>query len=177
VTDHRADAAAGAAEAAETEEELFGLSDEQVREVRERLAEGNVQAVEELVEPLHAADVADLFERLTHDERRLLAGIVRHVFEPEILTWLDETVREDVIDILGPQEVAQALSELDTDDAVDLLEDLDEEEKQRILATLPAEDRALLVEGLTYPEESAGRLMQRELVAVPTAWTVGETID
>jgi len=86
-------------------------------------------------------------------------------------------VREEVIDALGPQEVAQAFSELDSDDALDVLEDLDEEAKQRILASVPIEERVILEQGLTYPEESAGRLMQRKLVAVPSFWTVGETID
>ncbi|MGH6958981.1 MAG: magnesium transporter, partial [Dongiaceae bacterium] len=79
--------------------------------------------------------------------------------------------------MLGPQELAAAVAELDTDDAVDLLEDLDEEAKQRILAAVPAEERVILEKGLTYPEDSAGRLMQRELVAVPAYWTVGETVD
>ncbi len=81
------------------------------------------------------------------------------------------------MEMLGPKEVAQAFTELETDDAVDILEDLDEEAKQEILAAVPAEDRAILEEGLTYPEDSAGRLMQRDLVAVPSYWTVGETID
>ena len=81
------------------------------------------------------------------------------------------------MEMLGPKEVAQAFTELETDDAVDILEDLDEEAKQEILAAVPAEERAILEEGLTYPEDSAGRLMQRDLVAVPSYWTVGETID
>ena len=97
--------------------------------------------------------------------------------KPRPSTYLDEDVRDEVMEMLGPKEVAQAFTELETDDAVDILEDLDEEAKQEILAAVPAEDRAILEEGLTYPEDSAGRLMQRDLVAVPSYWTVGETID
>jgi magnesium transporter len=175
VTDQEAERPAEADEAAE--EELYGLSDEDVRRVREALEAHRIAEIEAIAEELHAADLADLIERLDGEERRLVVGIVRHILDPETLAYLDETVREEVIDILGPKEVAQAITELDSDDAVELLEDLSEEDKQRILSSLPPAERAILVEGLTFPEESAGRLMQREVATVPTSWTVGETID
>ncbi len=158
-------------------EELYGLSEEELRRVREALEANRVAEIEAIAEDLHAADLADLLERLDGEERRLVVGIIRHILDPETLAYLDETVREEVIEILGPKEVAQAITELDSDDAVELLEDLGEDDKQRILASLPAAERAVLVEGLTFPEESAGRLMQRAVVTVPTSWTVGETID
>jgi magnesium transporter len=148
-----------------------------VRRVREALEAHRIAEIEAIAEELHAADLADLIERLDAEERRLVVGIVRDVLDPETLAYLDETVREEVLDILGPKEVAQAIAELDSDDAVELLEDLSEEDKQRILSSLPPAERAILVEGLTFPEESAGRLMQREVATVPTSWTVGETID
>jgi len=175
VTDHPA-VQPPEAEPAE-EEELYGLSEEDLRRVREALETNQVAEIEAIAERLHAADVADLLERLTSEERRSVVGIIRGTLDPEMLTYLDETVREEVIEILGPRDVAQAITELDSDDAVELLEDLDEDEKQRILASLPPTERAILVEGLTFPEESAGRLMQREVATVPTSWTVGETID
>jgi magnesium transporter len=175
VTDQEAERPAEVDEAAE--EELYGLSDEDVRRVREALEAHRIAEIEAIAEELHAADLADLIERLDGEERRLVVGIVRHILDPETLAYLDETVREEVIDILGPKEVAQAITELDSDDAVELLEDLSEEDKQRILSSLPPAERAILVEGLTFPEESAGRLMQREVATVPTSWTVGETID
>ncbi|MCI0431245.1 MAG: magnesium transporter, partial [Rhodospirillales bacterium] len=158
-------------------EELYGVSGEELRRVREALTNNRVAEIEAIAEALHAADLADLLERLDGEERRLVVGIIRHILDPETLAYLDETVREEVMEVLGPKEVAQAITELDSDDAVELLEDLGEEEKQRILASLPPAERAILVEGLTFPEESAGRLMQREVVTVPTSWTVGETID
>jgi magnesium transporter len=175
VTDQEAERPAAADEA--EEEELYGLSDEEVRRVREALEAGRSSEIEEIAEELHAADLADLIERLDGEERRQVVGLVRDILDPETLAYLDETVREEVIDILGPKEVAQAITELDTDDAVELLEDLSDEDKQRILSSLPAAERAILVEGLTFPEESAGRLMQREVATVPTSWTVGDTID
>jgi magnesium transporter len=158
-------------------EALYGLTTERLRNIHEAIADGAVARIEELVDPLHAADLADLLEALDAEERRLLIAIVRHTFDPEALSYLDETVREEVMELIGPQELAHAVAELDTDDAVDLLEDLDEEEKRRILEAVPAEDRQAIEEGLTYPEDSAGRLMQRELVSVPQHWTVGGTID
>ncbi|MEX2010111.1 MAG: magnesium transporter, partial [Dongiaceae bacterium] len=137
---------------------------ESIGEIREALAEGRIERVMELAEPLHAADVADLLEHLSRDERALYLRITRHVIDPETLTYLDETVREEVMALLGPRELAAAVAQLDSDDAVEVLEDLEDEAKQRILASIPAAERALLEEGLTYPDDSAGRMMQRELV-------------
>jgi magnesium transporter len=145
--------------------------------VRHALAGNDVARIDAIADSEHAADIAHLLEQLNGDERRLFIEITRHVLDPEMLTHLDETVREEVLEYLTPHEVAQAVVELDSDDAVDILEDLDEEQKRQILERIPPEERALIEEGLTFPEESAGRLMQRELVAVPSYWTVGETID
>ncbi len=145
--------------------------------VRHALAGSDVGRIDAIAESEHAADIAHLLEQLSGDERRLFVEITRHILDPEVLTHLDETVREEVLEHLTPHEVAQAVVELDSDDAVDILEDLDEEQKRQILERIPPEERALIEEGLTFPEESAGRLMQRELVAVPSYWTVGETID
>lgn len=145
--------------------------------VRQALAASDVERIDAIAESEHAADIAHLLEQLNGDERRLFVEITRHILDPEVLTHLDETVREEVLEHLTPHEVAQAVVELDSDDAVDILEDLDEEQKRQILERIPPEERALIEEGLTFPEESAGRLMQRELVAVPSYWTVGETID
>jgi magnesium transporter len=156
---------------------LYGVPPETIRAVRDALEAEDAAAVGALVGPLHPADVAYVLEQLNGDERQKLIAVIRPEFDAETLSHLDETVREEVIELLGPGEVAAAVSELDSDDALDLIEDLDEGEKRRILDAIPAEERALLEQGLTFPEESAGRLMQRELVAVPAHWTVGHTID
>jgi magnesium transporter len=159
------------------EEELYGPSEDLLENVAAALAEGDIPQVETLIEDLHPADVADLIEHLEPDERKLFVDITRHVIEPETISHLEETVREEVVEQLGPKGVAEVVSGLDTDDAVELLEDLEPEQQQEVLQSVPAEERVLLQQSLTFPEDSAGRLMQRELVAVPSHWTVGETID
>ncbi len=158
-------------------EALYGLRPAVVRAVSAALETGDGERVRRLIGPLHYSDVADLLERLRPEARRRVIEVMGDEFEPEVLTELDEAVREEIVEQLSAKEVAAAVAELDTDDAVELMEDLDKQVRQQVLDEIPAEERALLEEGLAYPEESAGRLMQRETVAVPSYWTVGETID
>ena len=131
----------------------------------------------ELVEPLHPADIADLFELLERDERRRLAAAITDLMTPEVIAELNDYVREDMIEALPPGAVADIAEQLDTDDAVQLIEDLEPEDQRAILAEMEPEDRAAIESALSYPEESAGRLMQRELVAVPEHLSVGDLID
>lgn len=159
------------------EEELYGPSEELLENVSAALAEGDIPQVETLIEDLHPADVADLIEHLEPEERQLFVQITRHVIEAETISHLDETVRDEVVEQLGPEGLAEVVTELDTDDAVELLEDLEPEQQEQVLQSVPVEERVLLQQSLTFPEDSAGRLMQRELVAIPAHWTVGETID
>ena len=166
-------------------EEPTGLPDDLIyvletgveEEIIHALADKNIDCVRELIEPLHYADVADLLERLDAEDRARLVEIIRIDFDAAILSELDETVRDQIIDLLGLDEVAVAVSDLDTDDAVTILEELDEAEQRQVLNSIPAAERTVIEEGLAYPEDSAGRLMQREFVSVPEGWTVGETID
>ena len=145
--------------------------------VREALAAGDARQVRDIVLPLHYADIADLIEALSSEDRAALIGIIRADFDPDILPMLEDDVREEVVELLGAREVAAALGELDTDDAVEVVQTLEEPLREEVLEAVPADERAVLEEGLTYPEDSAGRLMQREMVAVPSDWTVGATID
>src|SRR5262252_2421467 len=101
------------------EEELYGPSEELLENVSAALAEGDIPQVEDLIEDLHPADVADLIEHLEPEERQLFVQITRHVIEPETISHLDETVRDEVVEQLGPAAVAEVVSELDTDDAVE----------------------------------------------------------
>jgi magnesium transporter len=158
-------------------QETYALEDEVVEEVSDALAAEEPERVKQILEPLHYADVADLVERLAPEDRGALVEVIKRDFDPEILHELDEKVRDEVIGKLGVENVAAAVSELDSDDAVNVVEELAEDEQKKLLAAIPAEDRAVIREALTYPEDSAGRLMQRELVEVPPTWTVGETID
>lgn len=141
------------------------------------LQDGDMDQVRVLVDDLHFSDVADLLERVDDDNRAALVEVLREGFDAEILPDLDDGVREDVIDLLGVEGVAAAVVELDSDDAIFVLEELDKEDQKQVLDAIPASDRQLIEEGLSYPEDSAGRLMQRELVSVPEFWSVGDTID
>jgi len=134
-------------------------------------------AVRDLVEPLHPADVADLFELTPPEERAALAASMGDLMSGEVLSELNDYVREQLLDALEPEQVAEIASELDTDDAVAIIEDLEAEDQQAVLDALDPEDRAAIESALSYPEESAGRLMQRDLVAVPAHMTVGQVID
>lgn len=158
-------------------EALYALRPAVVKAISDALSAGSDLRVRRLVLPLHYTDVADLLERLTSDERRKVVELVRARFDPEVLPELDEAVRAEVIEVLGPEETAQAVTELDSDDALELIEELDDKVQQQVLDAIPEADRAIIEQSLSFGEDSAGRLMQRELVAVPMLWTVGETID
>lgn len=138
---------------------------------------GDMQRAAELLADLHPSDAADLLEQADEDRRAELVALLRPSFDAEILAYLPVDLREEVVERLEPKALAAAVAELDTDDAVDVIQDLDEDAQAEILANLPPETRALVEEGLTYPEYSAGRLMGREFVSVPEFWTVGGLLD
>ncbi|MCK8457575.1 MULTISPECIES: magnesium transporter [Sphingomonas] len=153
------------------------LRPEFVRAVLDAVEEGNDEAARALVEPLHPADIADLFELTPQEDRAALARAVTDLLGGDVFAEMNDYVREDLIDALEPHQVADLASELDTDDAVAIIEDMDEDEQRAVLRALDPDDRAAIEEALSYAEESAGRLMQRELIAVPEHWTVGDAID
>ncbi|MBN8485532.1 MAG: magnesium transporter [Sphingomonadales bacterium] len=148
-----------------------------IRRVRDALDAGENDEVYALVEPLHPADIADLFELLEADERPLLAKAISDLMGSEVFAELNDHVRELLVEALPAGEVADIAEQLDTDDAVAMLEDLDEEDQQAVLAEMEPEDRAAIEAALSFPEESAGRLMSRDFVAVPEHMTVGDLID
>ena len=148
-----------------------------VREVLDAAADGDDEKARALVEPLHPADVADLIELAAADEREGLVAALAGMVDADVLAEMNEHVREALLDSLEPQQVADFAAELDTDDAVAMLEDLTEDEQRAVLRAMEPDDRAAIEEALTYPEESAGRLMQRDLIAVPEHWKVGQLID
>ena len=148
-----------------------------VRAVEDALEEGDTKAVYELVEPLHPADIADLLELLERQERYQLAAAITDLMTSEVVAELNDYVREDMREALPPEAVAQIVDQLETDDAVQLIEDLDEADQRAILAEVELEDRIAIQSALSYPEETAGRLMSREFVAVPEHLTVGDLID
>ena len=129
------------------------------------------------VASLHQSEIGDLLEALMPEQRRALVGLMGQDFDFTALTEVDDAIRMDIVDHLPNEQIAQAVQELDSDDAVYILEDLDEEDRDEILAQLPFTERIRLRRALDYPEETAGRRMQTEFVAVPPFWTVGQTID
>ncbi|MGF7004963.1 magnesium transporter [Aminobacter sp. BE322] len=126
---------------------------------------------------LHQSELGDLLEALLPEQRLALVELMGSDFDFSALTEVDEAIRLDIVDNLPNEQIAQAVQELDSDDAVYILEDLDAEDQNEILAQLPFTERIRLRRSLDYPEESAGRRMQTEFVAVPPFWTIGQTID
>src|SRR3954451_14867930 len=153
------------------------LRPEFVDKVLDAVDAGDDETARKLVAPLHPADVADLIELARSDEREGLVKALAGIVSPDVLAEMNEYVREDLLDDLEPQQVADIAGQLDTDDAVALIEDLDHDERQAVLERMEPDDRAAVEEALSYPQESAGRLMQRELCAVPEHWKVGQVID
>ncbi len=158
-------------------EEDGTIAPEFVRAVTQAVEKQDKIQLDNLVADLHEADLADLIELLAPDDRHDFISLLGKDLNYNALSELDETVRDDVLEILPNTVVAEAVRELDSDDAVYLLEDLDEAEKSDILGHLPAVDRATLERSLDYPEDSAGRLMQTDFISVPGFWSVGQTID
>src|SRR5690606_25931117 len=148
-----------------------------VDSVVEALESGDQGRAYDLVEPLHPADIADLFELLDPERRRRLAAAITDLLTGEVIAELNDYVRDDMIEALPPEALAEIAEQLETDDAVQLIEDLEPAEQAAVLAEMEPEDRAAIESALSYPDESAGRLMQRELVAVPEHLTVGDLID
>src|SRR5437868_6861494 len=153
------------------------LRPEFVDKVLDAVDAGDDETARKLVEPLHPADVADLIELAARDEREGLVKALAGIVGPDVLAEMNDYVREGLLDEMEPQQVADIAGQLETDDAVALIEDLDRDEQQAVLQRMEPDDRAAVEEALSYPEESAGRLMQRDLCAVPEHWNVGQVID
>jgi len=148
-----------------------------IRRVTEALDAEDQETVYNLVEPLHPADIADLFELIGSDYRVDLARAINDLLGSEVIAELNDYVRDDLVEELDPDEVAELAGDMETDDAVALIQDLDEEDQQAVLAEMEPEDRAAIESALAYPEDSAGRMMSRDVIAVPEHLTVGDLID
>jgi len=141
------------------------------------IADRDVLFLREHVVRLHESELGDLLESISAAQRHALVALLGDDFDFAALTEVDEAIRLDIIEALPNARIAEALGDLDSDDAVYILEDLDEEDQKEILAALPFTERVRLRRSLDYPEDTAGRRMQTEFVAVPPFWTVGQTID
>ncbi len=159
------------------EDEDYSLDRDLVHEVLDAVEAEDASRLDALLEPLHAADIADLLEQIGPGDRGELVRLWSSEIDGEILSELDEGVRAEVIAELPSDVLREAVRDLYTDDVVDLVEDLEEADQRTILDALEATDRVAVEQALSYPEYSAGRLMQRELVTAPEHWTVGQAID
>ena len=143
----------------------------------DKINNSDLQFINQTLKNLHPSDVANLIENLAHETRVKLIEIESFNIAPEIFIELNESIQEEVLQLLSIDSFSNIIKRLESDDAVAILENLDLDKKNLILEKLPPKDRFLLEEGLSYPEDSAARIMQREFTAIPSDWTVGQTID
>ena len=162
-------------ELSQTEEEE--ISKELLRAVISTVKSGDVNALKDLVGELHSSDLADLIENLPAKRRNKFIRLMGDDFNLDTYAELEEPVRAKIVEDMPNAEVADVIRKLESDDAVYLIEDLEEAEQSKILEQIPEIERAPLERSLEYPEDSAGRLMQAEFIAVPPFWSVGQTID
>ena len=158
-------------------EPQVGLQIDVVNTVEDALQAGEIDAAAAVVHGLHAADVADLIETIDPVHRPALIDAIQESFDPEVLTELNDNILEDVVDRLGSESTAAAVAELETDEALEVLDDLDAKLQKEVLDQLDESDRSEIEQALAFPEQSAGRLMQRDLIALPSYWNVGQVID
>lgn len=158
-------------------EDVYAVSTKLVRTVEAALEDNDDTALRALLKPLRPADMADLVVVLGREDRNRLAVVLGSDLAIDALVDLEGSVLADLLAVMSPHAVARAIPELDTDEAVHLLEEMDDARREQVLAQVPDPDRAAVQEGLSFPEDSAGRLMQRDLIAVPAYWSVGQVID
>lgn len=159
-----------------TAEQQLGLSDDFIREIIGLLEEDNTEAIRASCENLHDPDAAELLTKVGPLRHRLV-GIFEDSLSPEVFSYLGYEVLNDLLEHMSGPHIASIVNELESDDAINLINELDETRRAEILRHLSRKVRAVVEEGLNFPEESAGRLMQREFVAIPQFWTVGKTAD
>jgi magnesium transporter len=143
----------------------------------EKIEIGNIEFINQTLKDLHEADVANLIENLNPDTRIKLIELESFNINPEIFIELNESIQGEVLQLLSIESVIKIIKRLESDNAIKILENLEKDTKVKVLDKLPPKDKFLLEEGLSYPEDSAARIMQREFTAVPSNWTVGQTID
>ncbi len=158
-------------------EDSYALDPEVIDKALDALHAGDRAGLIAIFDELHDADIADIIEQVDSEDRVDLVRMLGADFSPDILIELTEGVRDEVLEAMDPGHLAAAVKEMDTDDVVYLVEDLEDEAQERLLEALEPVDRTAVERSLQYPEDTAGRLMQRELVAAPAFWTVGQMID
>ena len=161
----------------ETKKVNLDFNKEFINTFTQNIESGNIVFINQTLKDLHEADVANLIENLNPDTRNKLIEIESFNIDPEIFIELNESIQSEVLELLSIDSLIKIIKRLESDNAIKILENLSKEIKEKVLDKLPPKDKFLLLEGLSYPEDSAARIMQREFTAVPSNWTVGQTID
>ena len=143
----------------------------------EKIQLNDIQFVNQTIKDLHESDVANLIENLSDETRTKLIEIEAFNIDPDIFIELNESIQSEVLQLLSADSIINIIKRLESDDSIKILENLEKEKKETVLNKLPPKDKFLLEEGLSYPDDSAARIMQREFTAVPSNWSVGQTID
>ncbi len=161
----------------EIDESLFHLTDENIKNIVEAIESQDSDTVTHAITHLSPADTAELISKIGNENREELLSMYAETLSPECFLEMDTELQKITLSSMPAHQIAAIISELESDDALELIVSLDEERQQKIIRKLSAKLRVVLEEGLSFPEDSAGRLMQREVVAVPELWTAGKTID
>ena len=143
----------------------------------DKIKSSDIKFINQTLEDLHPSDVANLIENLSSETRAKLLEIEEFDIDPEIFVEINESIQTEILQLLSSESIAKIIKRLESDNAISIIENLNKEKKNSVLDKLPPKDRFLLEEGLSYPEDSAARIMQREFTAVPSDWSVGQTID
>ena len=155
----------------------FEFNKEFIKVVTDKISSNDAEFITNSFNDMHPADAADIIEHLSTDDRENLIKLNNFKIDPSIFIELNEAIQTEITKYLSNESIVFILKNLDSDDAIKILENLDEKNKNDILSSLPPKDRFVLLESLSYPEDSAARLMQRQFTAIPSNWSVGQTID
>ena len=155
----------------------FEFNKEYIKVVTTKISNNDAQFITNSFKEMHPADAADIIEHLSQNDRESLIKLNNFNIDPEVFIELNESIQSEIIAYLSSDSIVKLLTNLESDDAIAILENVDEKDKNDILGSLPPKDRFALLESLSYPEDSAARIMQREFTAIPSNWSVGQTID
>jgi len=155
----------------------FEFNKEYIKVVTEKIANNDAGFISNSFKEIHPADAADIIEHLSEGDREKLIKLNNFKIDPEVFVEMNESVQKEIIKFLASDSIVSILKNLESDDAIKILENIDEKNKNNILSSLPPKDKFALLESLSYPEDSAARIMQREFTAIPSNWSVGQTID
>ena len=155
----------------------FEFNKEYIKVVTEKISNNDAVFITNSFKEMHPSDAADIIEHLNESDRENLIKLNNFKLDPQVFVELNESIQTEIIKYLSKDSIVDILKNLESDDAIKILENLEEKNKNEILASLPPKDRFVLLESLSYPEDTAARIMQREFTAIPSNWSVGQTID